>query len=204
MQLSPHAQTSPMPLLQPIAQAEFLEQAWANGNGRTTELAAGPDRESWQWRISMARIDADGDFSVLPGVRRQLAPLDGGIELHFDDGQTLAARRLQVIDFNGSDKASCRLVDGPGRDINLMLREGVAGQLIVRPLVGAMLLPQSASTRWFVLVLAGQIELRAGEERLQLGHGQAAWLYPGTAANAHLDGGGEIALVRLQQPDQRI
>lgn len=189
-----------MSALQPVPASAFREQPWANGGGSTTELAAGPDREQWQWRISLARIEAPGMFSAFPGVRRQLAPLDGGLQLDFAAGRSMVARRLQVMRFDGDPPPSCRLPDGPGRDFNLMLRDGAEGELLLRPLTGSMVLPPRPTARWFVYMLAGQATLDAGDERLTLAAGAAAWAHPVPGTRVAIDGGGEIALVRLDGP----
>lgn len=186
-----------MSILQVVPPESFREMPWANGGGSTTELAAGPDPKAWRWRISVARIEQDGEFSPLPGVRRQLAPLDGALRLDFAEGRQLSARRLQVLCFDGDPAPSCHLPDGPGRDFNLMLRDGVDGEMLVRPLAGAMVLLPRACTRWFVYVLAGQATLTAGEEHIDLGTGCAAWAEPESGNRVVIDGGGEIALVRV-------
>lgn len=189
-----------MRILQAVHVESFRVMPWANGGGSTTELAAGPDPDHWLWRISMARIEEDGAFSSLPGVRRQLAPLDGRLRLHFADGRQLHAQRLQVLHFAGDPAPSCHLPDGPGRDFNLMLRDGVDGELLVRPLAGSMVLLPRADTRWFIHVLAGQAVLSANGEQLQLGTGDTAWAQPVPGQRVVIDGGGEIALVRITSP----
>lgn len=189
-----------MDMLQAVPPSQFREQPWANGGGLTTELAAGPDRDQWQWRISLARIDADGPFSVLPGVRRLLAPLDGALELHFDDGEKLCADRLQVMHFDGGRALACHSPDGPGRDFNLMLRDGVDGDLVVRPLLGSMVWLPRADTHWFACMLSGQADVSVGDEQLLLEAGHAVWIRPQTGTRVLIDGGGEIALVRLTLP----
>lgn len=184
-----------MRILTPVT--GFRQQAWANGGGRTTELAAGPDREHWRWRISMAHIDADGAFSVLPGVRRQLAPLDGGLELHFDDGERLTAQRLEVLHFDGGREITCHLLEGPGRDFNLMLREGAEGALVLRPLIDSMVILPNRNSRWLVFVVSGSCHLSAPDEHLDLDTGAAAWVQPLIGTRVLIEGAGELALVRL-------
>lgn len=185
-----------MKTLHPVDSASFRQQSWANGKGRTTQLAAGPDPEHWSWRISMAHVDEDGAFSVLPGVRRQLAPLDGALELHFANGECMLGKRLKVLAFDGGRKIECHLLDGPGRDLNLMLRDGVQGELMTRPLVGSMVLP-ARQGRWFILQLTGQAMFTASDETLALAAGSALWLHPQAGVRTHIDGSGEIALIHL-------
>lgn len=187
-------------MLEPVPATDFIQQPWANGNGQTTELAAGPDRTRWRWRISMARVATDGAFSVLPGVRRQLAPLDAPLELQFDDGEVLPARRLQVLQFDGGRSVRCRLPDGPGRDFNLMLRDGAEGRLIVRPLLGSMVLLPAGTRRWFVYVLAGACRAGIGSDALELDTDEAAWIQPPPGQRAILEGAGEVAIVQLDEP----
>lgn len=169
-------------------------EAWANGAGTTTVLASGPSPDRWHWRLSIASIDRDAEFSALPGVRRQFAPLDAPVALRFPDGRESCPLRLAVARFDGSQPPHARLVDGPTRAFNLMLRDDAEGELIARPLNGAMLLP-AADARWFLYVLAGQAELRADDETLRAAQGDAAWVEPG--GRLRIEGGGEIVLVRL-------
>ncbi|HET8897191.1 MAG TPA: HutD family protein [Rhodanobacteraceae bacterium] len=181
----------------PVDPATFQRQPWANGGGVTTELAAGPDRHDWQWRISLAQVDVPGPFSALPGVQRQIAPLDVGLDLHFDDGRTVQLQRLQTFAFAGDPAPRCELPDGPGRDINLMLRHGAAGELIVRPLVGHMVLPAGTTSRWFIYLLAGHASVSDARDEYRLEAGQAVWMEPNAAGRHAIDGAGEVILVRL-------
>jgi environmental stress-induced protein Ves len=178
----------------------FRRQPWANGGGVTTELAAGPDREHWRWRISLAEVEQPGAFSALPAVRRQLAPLDGRLHLRFPAGREVEVHRLQTVRFDGDPPPHCELPDGPGRDFNLMLRDGTDGELLLRPLVDSMVLLPQANTRWFVYLLAGQIVLSAGTGQIALTPDQAAWAQPSAGLRVVIEGAGELALVRLAVP----
>lgn len=187
-----------MHILERVCADSFRPQAWPNGKGRTCELAAGPDREHWRWRVSVAHLEHDGAFSVLPGVRRQLAPLDGAIDLHVDDHGPLTAQRLQVLHFDGARPSSCRLPDGPGRALNLMLRDNAEGELILRPLLDSMVLLPSRGHVWFIIVVAGSCRLTANREQLDLATGDAAWIRLPAKTRTLIEGGGELALVRVQ------
>ena len=104
-------------------------QAWRNGGGVTRELLAWPGAEAWRVRVSVADIEADGPFSVYAGVRRWFAVLKGaGVELTIDGAQRRVTRNDPPLAFDGAPAAHCRLLDGPTRDLNLMLR-GARGSL---------------------------------------------------------------------------
>ncbi|NII71458.1 hypothetical protein FHW84_000014 [Dyella sp. SG562] len=176
--------------------AESLRaEPWANGAGTTMVLASGPDSSAWQWRLSIAQIDRDTDFSALPGVRRQFTALDASLALRFADSERHALR-LAVIRFDGADAPHARLTDGPTRAFNLMLRDGAEGELIARPLNGAMLLPPSAGAHWFLYLLAGHAELRSGGENLAMTQGESVWIE--AAGTLRIEGGGEVVLARIE------
>lgn len=112
-----------------VRAADVPPQPWRNGGGRTRELLAWPPGPGWRIRISLADIDADGPFSAFAGVRRWFAVIEGaGVVLSFSGDD---ARRLTTADeplgFDGAAAPGCRLVDGPTRDLNLMLRDGTRG-----------------------------------------------------------------------------
>ena len=101
---------------------------WKNGGGVTRDLLV--DRPDWRWRISLADIDRDGPFSDYPGVERWFAVIAGaGVELAFG-GRRLALRPGDApLRFDGANGPGCRLLDGPTRDLNLLLRDGARGTM---------------------------------------------------------------------------
>lgn len=107
---------------------------WRNGGGVTRELLAWPDPADWRLRVSVADIAADGPFSAFPGVRRWFTPLSGeGVVLDFPD-QSLALRPGDApLAFDGAAAPGCRLMGGPVRDLNLMVRDGAGGMATVSP-----------------------------------------------------------------------
>jgi environmental stress-induced protein Ves len=115
------------PLL--IASDAVQPVAWRNGGGLTRELLAWPDARAWQVRVSVAEIERDGPFSGFPGVERWFAVLKGaGVELDFAGRRVRLTRNDAPLRFDGAAAPGCRLLDGPTRDLNLMLR-GVPGSL---------------------------------------------------------------------------
>ena len=106
---------------------------WKNGGGVTRELLRLPaaSGDDWTLRISVADIAADGPFSPFPGVTRWFAVLDGaGVRLGFAD-RTLDLRRGDSpLRFDGAEAPACALLDGPTRDLNVMVRSDRADSLV--------------------------------------------------------------------------
>lgn len=97
--------------------ADRVEEPWRNGGGSTREIAALPGPHGPVWRLSMARVEADGPFSVFSGVTRTIMVMAGdemslniaGVEVRIDsepftfDGGAVsygALRGSAVTDFN--------------------------------------------------------------------------------------------------------
>jgi environmental stress-induced protein Ves len=114
---------------------------WMNGGGVTRELlrSARPGAaEDWLVRISMADIAAAGPFSPFPGVTRWFAVIEGaGVGLRWPAGAARAARALDLrpddapLEFDGADAPDCRLLGGPTRDLNVMVRTKAARAEVV-------------------------------------------------------------------------
>jgi uncharacterized protein len=108
--------------------ADCPDLPWRNGGGRTRELLAWPSAADWQVRVSVAEIDADGPFSAYQGIDRWFAVLEGaGVVLSLPDGKTAVRAGDGPLTFPGEAAPGCRLIDGPTRDLNLMLRRGARG-----------------------------------------------------------------------------
>jgi hypothetical protein len=98
----------------------YRRMPWANGLGVTVELLRLEDATGLVLRLSRAQVVAEGPFSVLPGVERNLTVLSGpGFELH-GDGIRLKARRLRPLAFSGDLALVARKVSGPSEDFNVM------------------------------------------------------------------------------------
>jgi uncharacterized protein len=104
-------------------------QPWRNGGGLTRVLLTWPDTEAWQCRLSVADITRAGPFSAFPGVTRWFAVLDGeGVVLRGSAGARTLRAGDPALCFDGAQAPDCTLIDGPTRDLNLMLR-GAEGRL---------------------------------------------------------------------------
>ena len=110
-----------------IPPSDFLEMPWRNGGGTTFEIFRGVGLtavadDSWDWRLSMARIESDGPFSSLPNIDRvfvSLGPDD--IALTVDDDESIV-RMLDQRAFAGEATVAARLLGGATTDLNLMGR----------------------------------------------------------------------------------
>lgn len=104
--------------------ADVAPRPWRNGGGTARDLLSWPRQDGWQCRISVAEIVADGPFSAYPGVERCFAVLQGeGVELTVDGTTQRLTRHTRPLRFDGAAATGCRLLEGPTRDLNLMLRD---------------------------------------------------------------------------------
>jgi environmental stress-induced protein Ves len=108
-------------------------QPWRNGGGVTWQVASSPRGatvDDFDWRISIAEIAQDGEFSRYPGVERVIAVIDGpGVYLDVD-GATHLLEPFAPLRFPGSARTSSRLRGGTTRDLNLMVRaSGPSGSI---------------------------------------------------------------------------
>ena len=182
--------------------ADYRRMQWKNGAGWTSEILRVPDCDDWDWRLSIADVDADAPFSGFAGVDRWLMLLAGnGMRLRFDDGhiQTLVPPH-GAAQFSGERALTGELLEGASRDFNVMWkRDRLAVQTWKRPLVGPMVLFVSPGLTWCIHVLAGQAEFSAESGLGLMQQGDTAMLQAQDGRSRYaLEGGGEVLLVRLQ------
>jgi environmental stress-induced protein Ves len=133
-----------------VALADCPFVPWRNGGGRTRELLAWPAGAHWQLRVSVAEIEADGPFSVFAGIERCFAVLDGaGVVLTLPQGDVQLRAGDGAVCFAGEAAPACRLIAGPTRDLNLMVRRGAG--------VASMQRARLASARWRGLFAQGTL-----------------------------------------------
>lgn len=167
---------------------------WANGRGTTAIVTRVPDTDEWAWRLSLADVVEDGPFSSLPGIDRWIAVARGGrmaLQAGAPDEfmSTVLDETHGAVSFSGDGDTSCRVLDGPLVDVNLMLRRGrAAGTLDVQEL--------GAGERWSwavraVVVLSGRVELVA------VGDDAAGVVLDGATFDSVVIDGGQDALVSL-------
>jgi len=102
---------------------DFRTQPWKNGGGTTLELASHGAGEGFAWRLSIADVARPGPFSDYAGCERTIMLVEGrGMELAFEDGEcvTLGTPYRPFV-FDGGRRTTFRLLDGPVKDLNLIV-----------------------------------------------------------------------------------
>lgn len=180
----------------------FERERWRNGAGWTRTILQQPEAgQDFDWRASIAEIDADCRYSAFPGCDRQQALLSGeGATLRFDDGRELALEPPHGrIAFAGEEAPACQ-VQGRVQAFNLFTRRGRAtAELLHRPLVGPMVFFPEPGVQWLVLLLNGRATLPDAVNRPLLETGDALLLSPEpeAAQRVVMSGGGEVLLARI-------
>ena len=122
-----------------IRKSEFTPKPWKNGGGVTLEAIRVPEEgDSFEWRVSVAHIDASGPFSDFAAYNRKMVLLEGeGIELTFADGARHSLRTIgDLAEFDGAVAAECTLLGGSCVDLNLMVLKSRTVSVGVRRLTG--------------------------------------------------------------------
>lgn len=98
---------------------------WRNGRGSTLEIAREPATgEEFAWRLSLAGIEADTDFSAYPGYSRTLVLVDGlSLRLRFrGHGRCFLDAKRRSTRFEGHWQTHCAVPKGPCMDLSLIVR----------------------------------------------------------------------------------
>lgn len=145
-----------------IRKQAFTATPWKNGGGITHEAIRVPSAgDPFQWRVSVAHIDASGPFSEFPMHDRKMVLLKGaGIDLRFADGTTRALRQVgELIEFDGAVAAHCDLLSGPCVDLNLMTLKTCRAAARVERVVDSLALGTSLHATTLVFPIDGAIAL---------------------------------------------
>ncbi|MDT1064356.1 HutD family protein [Paracoccus sp. CPCC 101403] len=172
---------------------------WKNGRGVTTEIAVHPQGAGladFGWRVSMAAVDEDGDFSIFPGIDRSLAVLSGdGIALSIhDEPPQLLGPGGAPLSFPADVPVSARLPGRPITDLNVMTRRGHFWHSLAR-VDQAEDLP---GADWRLVLATEATRLQLGAEALALGPLDAV-LCQGQDALSRLSATAPVWLIRIGQ-----
>ena len=105
----------------------FKRIPWKNGLGFTTELAIndGANLDNFDWRLSIATVTNDGEFSNFSGYERNLVLIEGnGIELTHDaKTKDTLTQLLDFANFDGGSKTMGSLPNGDIKDFNIITKK---------------------------------------------------------------------------------
>lgn len=183
----------------------IAEVPWKNGGGITREIASWPpqsDIETFDWRISVARIDRNGPFSIFSGVDRVITLLEGaGVVLKGEHASSHAlTQRLAPYAFDGEASIYGELTDGSSEDLNVMSRRGRIQAKVcvhhetanVHTSTAGMLL--AVGEPWHVHASDGSQYMLAPGEGLWWSDASNTWAVRPEAAGAAAPGTGLIAI----------
>lgn len=144
----------------------YRSMPWKNGGGVTTEIAVfppGAGLDDFVWRISMARVESSGPFSLFPGIDRSLAILEGeGIFLNVEGQIPIGLTdRSEPLPFPADVPTSAALIGGPITDLNVMTRRGRVNHSVERLTIDAPL-DVEAQAPTLVFCRDGSIEIDTG------------------------------------------
>ena len=192
-------------MLSLLHRAAARRMRWKNGLGWTTELASQPTRDKlvqgeFDWRVSIAEVDADAEFSAFPGIDRSILVLAGaGMLLEVGERAPVELReRGKPLRFSGDSPARASLLGGPTRDFNVMTRRGVFDHLLTSATLGPPLpLERAPGRAWLVHVLRGHAVLDSLQ--VEADDSVLCECESGDAAPLLVRGAGELVLVQLDR-----
>ncbi|MES2432273.1 MAG: HutD family protein [Pseudomonadota bacterium] len=107
-------------MIRHLTPADYKSMPWANGKGTTVEMLKVEEGGKLLWRLSRASVVENGDFSLFPGIERNLTVITGpGFDL-VGDGLHLAAKPLAPVAFAGDISIRAEAVTAASDDFNVM------------------------------------------------------------------------------------
>jgi len=109
--------------------SEYRSVPWKNGGGTTREVASDAVQapvasatiaDGFDWRVSVADVDAGGSFSTFPGIDRVITLVEGEGMVLTVDGTPHPVGPLSPFAFSGDAATDCRLEAGTVRNVNVM------------------------------------------------------------------------------------
>jgi environmental stress-induced protein Ves len=176
--------------------------AWKNGGGVTSEVAvepSGSDLAGFDWRVSIARVESAGPFSVFPGIERRLAVLEGELELTIAGADLqILTRDSQPLTFSGETAVYARPRGAPVTDLNVMTRVGRCSAHFERRRAHPGTLCTEAPA---LLVALSRLAVLADGQRAELARLDALRVSPGAALSiATLEPQGEYCWIEILIP----
>jgi uncharacterized protein len=171
--------------------------AWRNGAGLTTELASDPpgggSSADFTWRVSMAEVTEDCEFSVFPNVDRTIVLVEGSMLSLQLPGIEHTLTPYEPFHFDGGLEVSCR-VSGPTRDLNIMTRRGQANATVSVEKLQAAPLAIAKADPLVIVCLDGRATLQTADTSVAMGPGDVAEL----EESLRVSGNGHLAVIHLE------
>jgi uncharacterized protein len=114
--------------MQVLRWEQHRRMPWRNGGGVTYEVASSPadtDLADFDWRISIAEVEAGGRFSAFPDIDRTIILIEGEWMALTVDGRRHRFGVRDPFSFDGGSETLCE-VPSRSRDLNVMTRRGRA------------------------------------------------------------------------------
>jgi environmental stress-induced protein Ves len=118
--------------MQVLRWEQHRRMPWRNGGGVTYEVASSPadaDLADFDWRISIADVEAGGPFSVFPEIDRTIILVEGEWMALTVDGRRRRFGLRDPFSFDGGSETLCE-VPRRSRDLNVMTRRGRAAAAV--------------------------------------------------------------------------
>jgi hypothetical protein len=187
--------TTAQPII--LAAKDRRPVAWKNGAGSAVEVAVSPPNSygtDFDWRVSIATIETDSEFSRYPGIDRLLMPLaTAGLALEVD-GTTRQLRGFESFPFAGESEVRAIEVTVSSLDLNLMVRRSFGAGSLTRVDVTDGVTLRASVDEDVVVVILGQ---RHGYEDLD-----AIALTQG--GRVKLVGAGRVAVARITRAASQL
>jgi uncharacterized protein len=184
-----------------ILRAEnYRRMRWKNGGGETAEIAVSPDSaglDDFDWRVSMATVEASGQFSMFADVDRTLSILEGeGILLSVEGRVPIGlTSRSDPLTFPADVATSAALIAGPITDLNVMTRRGRYDHKVDAHQVDSAAQIYPAGRQVLIFCNSASLLVGSDGERAQLGRFDAAIVEGG--GTLRIEGHGQFLLMEL-------
>ncbi len=158
--------------------------------------------DDFLWRVSVAEVGEPGAFSIFPEVDRVLAVLEGRLSLRVagDREPTILAPNSFARAFPGDVAAQGEPIDGPVRDLNVMVRRG-AWRAQIDKLLPSGSMAVEILTPCTLIVAMGNATLRHGHEVVALGRLDAILTRGCDRDKIELASEGPVYLIHLSAED---
>ncbi|WP_141363792.1 HutD family protein [Glutamicibacter uratoxydans] len=145
---------------------DLPQEHWGNGKGATRLIDAHPsaDAEEWDWRLSLATLAENSEFSPAGGVVRIVTiASEGPVQLNLNGTCHELSLGMQA-QFLDTDRAAITLGGYEQYALNLMVRRGKGyGSVEIEHLRGSRVF--EPTNLWHrIVVLAGTVQMEDGTE----------------------------------------